>query len=181
MRAALLCCALVSVGGDYLGRELAFSDQEARREYFKNGLIFGRPDRNAARSYVGFAEKLVTDFLDRTGAAAATIRTGFNRAAEHLPVNQFIEFFARPSAGRELMDAALQLENAAFGKDVPNVGMLSPEAKTICFLIADYAGIERRRLMRGSANNDLPVLDATPDKAPKPEPGKATDRDGRLL
>lgn len=137
MRAVLLCAALVSVGADYLGRELAFSDQATRRAHFRNGLIFGRSDRNAAASYIGFAEKLVTDFVDRTGAAAASIRTGFQRAAEDLPVNQFIEFFARPTAGRELIDAALQLESAAFGKAAPSLGQLPAEAKTICVLIAD--------------------------------------------
>jgi hypothetical protein len=182
MRAVLLCCALVAVGGDYLGRELAFSDQEARRDHFRNGLIFGRPDRNAARTYLAFAEKLVTDFVDRTGAAAATIRTGFNRAAEHLPVNQFIEFFARPTAGRELMDAALQLENAAFSKDTPRIALLSPEAKTVCFLIADYAGIDRKRLLGRTSTAPAAAAEKPSEGGQdKGANGDTTSRGGKLL
>jgi hypothetical protein len=165
-RAVLLCSALVAIGGDYLGRELSFSDQDSRRSHFRNGLIFGRSEPNAAKSYLGFAEKLVTDFVDRTGAAASTIRTGFNRAAEHLPVNQFIEFFARPTAGRELMDAALQLENAAFARTLPIIAQLPPEAKTVCLLIADYAGIERKRLLGAGQSGSAPL---TPQKAEKTE------------
>lgn len=179
MRAVLFCCSLVAIGGDYLGRELAFSDQESRRLHFRNGLLFGRPDRNVANAYLGFAQKLVTDFVDRTGAAAATMRTGFNRAADHLPVNQFIEFFARPTAGRELMDAALQLEGAAFAKNMPHIAALPPEAKIVCFLVADYAGIERRRLLAGGPAVSAMLNDA--DDLAAQDDGTLTRSDGRLL
>lgn len=179
MRAALLCTALVSIGADYLGRDLAFSDHDTRREYFRNGLIFGRPDRNVAKSYLGFAEKVATDFVDRTGAAAATIRSGFNRAAQELPVNQFIEFFARPTAGRELVDAAIQLEEAAFSKLLPNISTLPTEAKTLCLLIADYAGMDRRRLLSGIGAH---AVGAPPIEAEPAQSGTRLSRvDGRLL
>lgn len=163
---------------DYLGRELAFSDHDTRREYFRNGLIFGRADRNAAKSYLGFAEKLVTDFVDRTGAAAATIRTGFNRAAQNLPVNQVIEFFARPTAGRELIDAAIQLEGAAFAKLTPTISALPTEAKTLCLLIADYAGVDRRRLL-GTTNSATATT--TPNATAANSKSTLTRADGRLI
>jgi hypothetical protein len=146
-RGALMCCALVAIGADFLGKEVAFSGHDTRRDHFRNGLLFGRPDKNAIRSYVSFAEQLATDFVDRTGATAATMRQGFSRAVEELPVTQFVEFFARPAVGRELMDAALQLEAAAFSKAAVRLADLPTEAKTIVALVADYAGIERRRLV----------------------------------
>jgi hypothetical protein len=180
--AALLCCALVAVGGDYLGRELAFSDNETRREHFRQGLIFGSPDKNVARNYLGFAEKLVTDFLDRTGAGAATIRMGFNRAVERVPVAQFIEFFARPTAGRELMDAALQLESAAFAKARPSIGALPSEAKTIVGLVADYSGLDRRKVLGPTQNGEKPSEPARPTTEgigrPSSQPAGSPNRPG---
>lgn len=147
MRAALLCMAFVSVAADYLGRELAFSDSERRKEFFKSGLIFGRPTEDTAKTYVGFAEQAVTDFVDKSGASATMLRMGFARAVERLPVSQFIEFFARPSAGRELYEAGLRLEEAAFSRNLPKLVDLATEAKVIIGLVADYADLDRRRLL----------------------------------
>ncbi len=147
-RAVLLCAALVAIAADYVGRTTAFGDAESRRAYFREGLIFGNAADGAASRYLGFAERVATDYLDKTGAAAATIRSGFQRAVENLPVSPFIDFFSRPAAGRELIDAAIQLEAAAFARADPNFANLAPEAKTIIALLIDYAGLDRRRFLR---------------------------------
>lgn len=149
-RAVLLCASLVAIGADFVGRSTAFDDSERRHNYFREGLIFGNAADGAASRYLGFAERVATDYVDKSGAAAATIRTGFARDVETLPVGAFIDFFSRPAAGRDLMDAAIQLEAAAFSKAVPNFGALPPEAKTIIGLLIDYAGLDRRRILRAS-------------------------------
>jgi hypothetical protein len=176
-RAVLLCCGLIALGGDYLGKDIVFADLDARKTHFKNGLVFGKSDSSFANSFVNFAEKLVTDFVDSTGASAAAIRHGFARAADDLPVNQFIEFFARPTAGRDLMDAALQLEDAAFARSLPNISSLPTEAKTICLLVADYAGIERRRLVGIVSATRVQNTDAKSEK----DLLLSLTKDGKLL
>ena len=147
-RAVLLCASLVAIGADYVGKTTAFDDPDSRRTYFREGLIFGNAADGAASRYLGFAERVATDYLDKTGAAAATIRLGFKRAVENLPVGPFIDFFSRPAAGRELIDAAVQLEAAAFAHATPNFAGLPPEAKTIIGLLIDYAGLDRRSFLR---------------------------------
>ena len=64
-----------------------------RRDYFRQGLIFGRVDVGAAKSYLDFAEKAVTEFYDRTGAAAAQIRAGFEAAIKDMPIEGLVELF----------------------------------------------------------------------------------------
>src|SRR5699024_5854011 len=144
MRAALLCMSLVALAADYLGRELAFADHQSRKEFFKSGLVFGRTDSGSAQAYLSFAESAVTDFVDRSGASAAMLKMGFNRAVEKLPLVPFIEFFARPSAGRELYEAALRLEAAAFDRQLLPLVELKAEAKVIIGLIADYMDLDRK-------------------------------------
>lgn len=151
-RAVLLCASLVAIAADFVGRSTAFDDSERRHNYFREGLVFGNAADGAASRYLGFAERVVTDYLEKTGAAAATIRTGFARDVETLPVGPFIDFFSRPAAGRDLMDAAIQLEAAAFSKAAPNFAALPPEAKTIIGLLIDYAGLDRRRFLRAGEN-----------------------------
>lgn len=147
-RAVLLCASLVAVAADYVGRTTAFDDPESRRAYFREGLLFGNAADGVASRYLGFAERVATDYVDKTGAAAAIIRSGFQRSVENLPIGSFIDFFSRPAAGRELIDAAIQLEAAAFSQAAPNFAILPPEAKTIIGLLIDYAGLDRRKFLR---------------------------------
>lgn len=150
-RAVLLLASLVAVCADYMGRDMAFADSATRRAHFREGLLFGKGEEGTADRYLTFAEKVATDFVDSTGAAAASIRVGFQNAVENLPIGGFIDLFARPASGRELFDAAVQLESAAFSRNEPNFAGLPTEAKTIVALLIDYAGLDRRHFLKGTA------------------------------
>ena len=189
-RAVLLCASLVAIAADYVGRTTAFSDAESRRTHFREGLVFGNAADGSASRYLEFAERVATDYLDKTGAAAATIRSGFQRAVENLPVGPFIDFFSRPAAGRELIDAAIQLEAAAFAKAAPNFAVLPPEAKTIIGLLIDYAGLGRRKFLRtpdqaisreSRSNAELDIGDRTGRTMPDAPTDKKKGPDGLLL
>ena len=168
-RAVLLLTSLIAVCADYMGRNTAFADTDTRRTYFREGLLFGKADEGTSDRYLAFAEKVATDFVDGTGAAAASIRIGFQRAAENLPMGGFIDIFARPTAGRELLDAAMQLESAAFSRIESNFAALPMEAKTLIALLVDYAGLDRRHFLKGST---IPSPDAG---SPADELGAKTD------
>lgn len=148
IRAVYLCSALVAIGADYLGKEHSLSEAPVRLDYFQSGLRFGRPDSGVTRSYLDFAESIVTEFYDQTGAAAAQVRSGFENAAKNMPIEGLAEFFSRPNAGAELFKAALALEAACFARDVVKPSELqSTEAKTILGLISDYAGLKRKDVL----------------------------------
>lgn len=147
-RAVYLCSALVAIGADYLGKEHSLSEASVRLEYFRSGLRFGRTDSGVTKGYLDFAENIVTEFFDPTGAAAAQVRTGFESAAMNMPIEGLAESFSRPNAGAELFRAALALEAACFAKDVIKPpALLSIEAKTILGLISDYAGLKRKDVL----------------------------------
>ena len=148
LRAVCLCASLVAIAADYLLKDVAFDSAQIRSKYFKEGLLFGKPAEGIAERYLAFAEQLATEYLDKSGAAAARMRIGFKKEIEDLPISSFIDFFARPVAGRELMDAALQLEALAFARDMKGFQALSSEGKTIIGLLIDYAGLDRRRFFQ---------------------------------
>lgn len=150
-RAFYYCCALVAIAADYLGREHVLSDHDARKEHFRSGMIFGQNDDAVARRYLDFAESVATEFLDPSGAAAAQIRSGFERAASELPVESLVEFFSKANSGQELFKAAQALEGAAFDKECERPSELkSVEAKVVIGLLSDYGGIRRSEILGGS-------------------------------
>lgn len=146
-RAAYFFCSLVAIGADFLGRGEIFSEHEARRSFFRNGLLFGRPDADASKKFTDFAEQLVTEYLDQSGAAAARIRSGFDRSLEDLSINSLVDFFSKPAAGKELVDGAIMLEAASFKPKIPSPTELSREARTIIGLIMDYGGLPRSHFL----------------------------------
>jgi hypothetical protein len=150
-RAFYYCCAFVAIAADYLGREHVLSDHDARREHFRSGMIFGQNDDAAAKKYLDFAESVATEYFDQSGAAAAQIRSGFERAASELPVEGLVEFFSRANAGLELFKAAQALEEAAFDKSCERPSELkSIEAKVVIGLLSDYGGVRRSEILGGS-------------------------------
>ena len=147
-RAAYLCCALIAVGADFLGRDHSLTDTAFRRDFFCEGMLFGRHDFDARRAYLDFTENAVTEFLDSSGSSAAQIRTGFEKAIEMLPIQGLAEFFARPHSSSELLISAIALEEACHAKNVVNPRELpSIEAKKFIGLISDYAGLKRRDVL----------------------------------
>jgi len=166
MRAAFLCTSLVTIIADYLGKEHSFSDQNTRQNFFRQGLIFGRSDEGATKSYMDFAEHVATEFIDPSGASAAKIRKSFERAVEAMPVQSLVDLFSKPTAGSELFKAALALEHSAFAvKPLRPSELESIEAKAVIGIICDYAGLRRKDIMgsydrgsTGSDNNIAPTI-----------------------
>ena len=153
-RALYHLCALVAIAADYLGSEHVLSDYEARKEHFRSGMVFGQNDAAAARKYLDFAETVATDFVDQSGAAAAQIRSGFERAAAQLPVEGLVEFFSKANSGQELFKAAQALDEAAFAIECERPSDLkSTEAKVVIGLLADFGGIRRAEVLGQSEIN----------------------------
>ena len=149
-RSVYLCCALVAVAADFLGRTHSFAANDSRERYFREGMLFGRHDGDAKRAYMEFAESAVTEFLDSSGASAARVRTGLEEAIRNLPVQGLAEFFGRAQASTDLWNAALALEEACYAKKVFAPKELdSVEAKKVIGLISDYAGLRRREVLGG--------------------------------
>lgn len=152
-RAAYLTSALVAVGADYLGKEHSLSDSSMRKDYFRQGLLFGRTEPGATKSYLDFAENVVSEFFDPSGAASARVRAGFEDAVDKLPIQGLVEFFAKPNSGTELLRGAVALEAACFSSALPRASELgSVEAKTIIGLLSDYAGLRRKDVLGSSAS-----------------------------
>ena len=166
MRAALFCSSLVALGADFLGREQSFAEQAIRAERFRQGLLFGRTDATASNSYINFAEKLVTENFDPTGAVAATLRAGFEKSLSYLNVKGLVDFFSRPASGKELIDGAISLEAAAFSPGSLDISAVRTEGRMIVGLLLDYAGLPRQKVLTsgllGSSNpssdTDTPIL-----------------------
>ena len=147
-RAAYLCCALAAVGADYLGKAHSLSDADSRRDFFRQGMLFGRADLEEVKTYLDFAENLVNEYLDNTGSASARIRSGFEESTKQLPINGIVEFFSRPHSSSELLKAAIALEAACYASDVRAPRDLdSLEAKMVIGLIGDYAGLSRKAVL----------------------------------
>jgi hypothetical protein len=150
-RAAYLSCSLVAVGADFLGRDLSLSDTPARREFFRQGLIFGQT-KLKGQNLLEFAESLITEHLDPSGSSAAQVRSAFAKSVEKMPVDGLAEVFARPLSGSELVPAAIALEDECFASILRAPRDLgSVEAKSVVGLVGDFAGIRRRDLLGAKA------------------------------
>lgn len=165
-RACYLCCSLVAIGADYLGKEHSLSEYKLRYEYFRQGLLFGGVDPELSKDYLEFAENAITEFFDPTGAAAAQVRSGFDRAVDQMPVEGLAEFFAKPNSGLELLKGAMALEASCFAVKIPRPADLpGTEAKIVLGLVSDYAGLRRRDVLGVKGSEALANVGDQPTQA----------------
>jgi hypothetical protein len=121
-RAAYLSAALVALAADYLGRDLALSETEVRREKFKQGLLFGSSTDSLGQDYLRFTEAAVTEFVDKSGGAAARIRRGIEDSVSSRKIGGLLDLFTRPAAGRESKSILGGLLDYADIPRVPRIG-----------------------------------------------------------
>lgn len=148
LRAAYMCAALLAIGADFLAKDHSLSDRKARYDHFKQGMMFGTSDTTSSKSYLDFAENVVTEFLDPSGSAAAQIRYGFEKSVEKMPILDFVDYFSKPHSSIELLKAALALEVACHARNAKSPKYIeSIEAKILLGLIGDYAGLRRKDVL----------------------------------
>jgi hypothetical protein len=134
LRAMYLNLAYFNIGLDFRYRDFAFEQEDDRRKILVRGFQQGENDWTELRSVIRRAAPELSrelEFLNKNGREQV-----------------LAQYFADTKVSTRLFDIARRLENAAFAPQVPSPEELDADLKGIIGVFADYAGIDRRRVLR---------------------------------
>ncbi|WP_085857883.1 hypothetical protein [Rhizobium sp. TAL182] len=135
--------SLVAVGIDFVLRDLAFAEQDAKVDELNNGLQFGSSGAKGAAHVIDIAIGLVDQYAPEMRGLGSKIRRGVESDLEAVQTHIPAEYFGRPSTAQSLYNIARELENAAFLTSFRSPNDLSVDAKSMLSVLLDFWGMDR--------------------------------------
>jgi hypothetical protein len=126
--------AYFNIGLDFRYRDFAFEQEEDRRRILVRGFQQGENDWAELRSVIRRAAPELSrelEFLNQNGREQV-----------------LAQYFAETKVSTRLFEVARRFENAAFAPQVPSPEELDADLKATIGVFADYAGVDRRRVLR---------------------------------
>lgn len=131
---------------DFVLKDHAALDNEHRYQLLCDGFRYG----NSGKAYANRLTRLAAGLTEMAGIAPGTgkaVIDELNRQALEIPVEALADFFSKGSVQGALFSSALEFEAAAFAPLVPTPSELSTNAQSILGVLADFLGIDRKRVL----------------------------------
>ncbi|GLR60801.1 hypothetical protein [Rhizobium indigoferae] len=154
-RILYLIASLVAVGFDFVMRDLAFVEQDAKVTEINSGLQFGSSGARGTAHVIDIAIGLVDQYAPEMRGLGSKIRRGVESDLEDVQTHIPAEYFARPSTAQGLYNIARELEEAAYLQTFKSPSDLSVDARSMLSVLLDFWAIDRGRFfsnMKSEAN-----------------------------
>ncbi|KQO83558.1 hypothetical protein [Rhizobium sp. Leaf262] len=154
-RLLYMLASLIAVGFDFVLRDLAFVDQDAKVGELNNGLQFGSSGAKGTAHVIDIAIGLVDQYAPDMRGLGGKIRRGVESDLEAVQTHIPAEYFGRPSTAQSLYNIARELEHAAFMTTFRGPSDLSVDAKSMLSVLLDFWEIDRSRFFSNLKGVDL--------------------------
>ncbi|MCW5600416.1 hypothetical protein [Nitrosomonas sp.] len=138
--------SMFAVAVDFVLKDHSALDNEHRFCLLCEGFRYGDSGKDNATRLA----RLAADLTDAAGIAPGTGKAVFdelNRQAAEIPAEALAEHFSKGSVQGALFFIAIEFESAAFAPNVLVPSQLSVNAQGILGVIADFLGIDRKKVM----------------------------------
>jgi hypothetical protein len=136
LRAFYLMVAFFHLGLDFRYREFAFEQDEDRRRILLRGFQQG--------------EKDWTEFRELLRTAAPELSRELENLKQTGRESMLAQYFAETRVSSRLFDVAKRFETLAFARALPWPETIDAELKSVVGVLADYAAVDRRKVIRGA-------------------------------
>jgi hypothetical protein len=131
---------------DFVLKDHSALDNEHRFQLLCEGFRYG----DSGKAYATRLTRLAAGLTEVAGiapGAGKAVVDELNRQALEMPAEVLAEFFSKGSVQGVLFSTALEFEGAGFSPTVPMPSALSASAQGIIGVIADFLGIDRKRVI----------------------------------
>lgn len=146
LRLAYSATSMFSIAVDFVLKDHSALDNEHRFQLLCEGFRFG----DSGKDYATRLTHLAAGLTEMAGIAPGTgkaVIDELKRQAEEIPAEALAEFFSRSAIQGALFPIAIEFESAAFAPTVPAPSMLSINAQGVLGVIADFLGIDRKKVL----------------------------------
>lgn len=143
--------SLVTIGVDFVLKDLAFVDSAQRKRAIDDGLRHGTGGEAGMQKVLDLATGLAEQYVSEGATAARAIREGVRRDFADLPTAVLTEFFSQHAVAQSLFGSARELEHAAYSSLFLEPERLSAACQSVLGVLLDYWHMDRAKFYRAFA------------------------------
>lgn len=160
LRALFRIIAFLTVGIDYVLKDLSFKGRAEKELALRAGFTYGNEGRSSIMDSIDQSMKLLQQFGGVGSGVVGNIKSQVDKAFSDLPTGILGEFFANVNVARGLVDVARELDNASMSIMGPLADSYSQSTRGLIGCLLDFWGIERKKFGLGELHNKPNSADA---------------------
>jgi len=174
LRCALLCASVACITLDAALERVVFEDTPGRQKAILDGVTYGDSGDSRTQKGIDNVLALLEENMENGKVIANEAKRAITASFQGVRADILAEHFSREHNSSQLVPIARELESLAHQRHAPATATLSPDARALMGVFADFVQAKRQVILGATfakAAPTPPVEDAeqSPQKA---EPGK---------
>ncbi len=145
-RLLYLSTAKFLIAVDFILSQHVAADQEERRQILEDGFRYGSSGKGYTEKVGTLAASLVVSVMAEP-ALGDSVKLALHEQAMSVRAELLAEHLSKGTVPSNLFDLARELDAAGFSRSIPKVMSLSSGAQSIFGMLADFYGIDRKRVL----------------------------------
>lgn len=148
-RCFFLICSFLSIGLDFILKDLSFEEHRIRKERIKEGLTYGSRGKEGIDKIIENAAGLIKQYVSESSSISETIRSGVAKDLFKLRTTIISEHVSRSEFVKNAFSIARELEIKAYSREFLDFNSFSIDSKSFVFVLLDYFEMDRGGFIRG--------------------------------
>lgn len=152
LRSLYLVCSFISIGLDFVMKEISFTDTAERIKTIKEGFTYGSRGSDGIKNIVNVASGLIEENVKDGSSIAHQVRMNVNQKFSALNTGVLGEYFSKNEVAKSLFNTAKEFEQLAMNRDFNSHGSSSSELKSFLYCMLDFWNIDRLQFSERRTN-----------------------------
>ena len=183
IRSAYLTAGLACIALDGALEQILYEDIASRYHAIVNGVTYGDAGDAKVQNSVNTVLEALSSGMENGRVVSRQARDALDKLFKNVRSDIIAEYFSRENNASSPFSVAKELDDRAHSTDSAQVQVLSPEAKSVLGVFADFVQIKRNVLFRRDGlkggNADPVTSNSTEAKARKSEGAPKDGSSGR--
>jgi hypothetical protein len=150
-RCALFCASVACIALDTALERVVFEEGPARYKAIADGVTYGDVGDGRIQRSIGDVLSLIEESMENGRVVARQAKEQIDRRFGTVRADILAEYFSREHNASQLVAIARELEATAHQRLAPDNSSLSPDARGLLGVMADFAQVRRQAIIGSAA------------------------------
>lgn len=147
LRALYIICSYVAIAIDYMHKEMSFMDEAEKESILRSGFKYGDRGVKGKNEIINASMGLVQQYAENGTAISNQVKKNIDIAFDSIPSEILSNFFSMSDAGKNVFQAARELERLGMAREFMHHSKSSMEVRALLGCLIDYWKLDRTLFM----------------------------------
>ncbi len=147
LRILYIVCSYIAIAIDYMYKEMSFMDEQEKESILNSGFKYGDRGIKGKNEIINASMSLVEQYAENGTSISNQVKQNIDLAFDSIPSDILSKFFSMGDVGKNIFQAARELERLGMAKDFTHHSKSSIEVRALIGCLIDYWGLDRTMFM----------------------------------